>query len=306
MEPCCFLVLQELNLFGLLLGGVLVFLVFGAWFCWMGGVNAPRIKASHCWRCLQPPSPLQTTFTFTCNKKLIYNGCTYINMFNIFWPTLREWKSKVILVTDSNSCVSELISVFFSPTCKVTSMLLQLYSATSWSSCSSWRGSCGRRGRRWEPSRPMSRFSSFSSSFLPKVILFSRTWRWRWNNKPSVSKVSRQRCRCGLNWDPRKRIKNCFGRQGFHSSQSELLCSEHLIHSQGWLYVRTMKASLLGKFASLLLLFSRLARFVDWIVQLGTFGGRVTPWSKKSPHSPGARVSFWTNWEGDVTITWHL
>ena len=37
MEPCCFLVLQELNLFGLLLGGVLVFLVFGAWFCWMGG-----------------------------------------------------------------------------------------------------------------------------------------------------------------------------------------------------------------------------------------------------------------------------
>ena len=136
------------------------------------GENAPRIKASHCWRCLQPPSPLQTTFTFTCNKKLIYNGCTYINMFNIFWPTLREWKSKVILVTDSNSCVSELISVFFSPTCKVTSMLLQLYSATSWSSCSSWRGSCVRRGRRWEPSRPMSRFHHFLLFFCQKLTYF--------------------------------------------------------------------------------------------------------------------------------------
>ena len=93
-------------------------------------------------------------------------------MFNIFWPTLREWKSKVILVTDSNSCVSELISVFFSPTCKVTSMLLQLYSATSWSSCSSWRGSCGRRGRRWEPSRPMSRFHHFLLLFCQKLSYF--------------------------------------------------------------------------------------------------------------------------------------
>ena len=87
MEPCCFLVLQELNLFGLLLGGVLVFLVFGAWFCWMGGemhLGSKHLTVD------AAPSPLQTTFTFTCNKKLIYNGCTYINMFNIFWPTLRE------------------------------------------------------------------------------------------------------------------------------------------------------------------------------------------------------------------------
>ena len=76
---------------------------------------------------------------------------------------------------------------------------LQPYSATSWSSCSSWGGSWGRRGRRWEPSRQMSRFSSFSTfpikqSFV-ETKLISRRWRWRWNSKPSVSRVSRRRCR---------------------------------------------------------------------------------------------------------------
>ena len=131
-------------------------------------------------------------------------------------------------------------------------------------------------------------------------------------------------------------------------SQSEILCSEHLVHSPNQLHPRpyvwtggslisSVRSSLcygvpfeacrmqapfsslsqtraktspptiiwrslptsqsilvIWKmwFASILLLFSRQARFVDWIVQLGTFGGRVTPWSRKSPHSLGARVSW--------------
>ena len=143
-----------------------------------------------------------------------------------------------------------------------------------------------------------------------------RSWRWKSNSAPSACRASLQRYKIfgQLQVIPLNRWEAMCN---FFASKIYFLLFDQISYFKALaFFISTWLSFLLERLdigqktntvvCALHFFFCRSGKLGDWIAQLGTFEGCVTPWSKKSPRSLAAKVGVWLCGVHTEGLTWSL